>query len=326
MKVLLTGATGFVGRNFSIEACRRGWQILAPVRDPVKLTRLASSDGLDPHKIQPLAASPSEWPKHLHFDAVVHCAGALFERSPEAYWRTNVLWSHAILACRPSGSPTVILSSQSAGGPTPCGRLSRSEADPDCPISWYGESKLRLERKILREYPREPIAILRPPMILGPRDAAALQLFRAVRAPFWPKPGWHKKWFSFLAVEDLVEAIFVALEKATALAGLPRYVAARQILSDLDLLQAASKLAGTRGVVLRLPHALVRGVAAPVDALPSLRRALPSLTRDRVKEIFPERWVVDSTSFEQATGWAAKATATQALASCYRHACSAQLL
>jgi hypothetical protein len=41
----------------------------------------------------------------------------------------------------------------------------------------------------------------------------------------------------------------------------------------------------------------VRAVSLLVDAAPPLRAAAPGLTRDRVREIFPDRWVLDGREF-----------------------------
>ena len=107
----------------------------------------------------------------------------------------------------------MVISSQSAGGPTPAGKRARTEADSDAPITWYGESKLDMERSIRREFPNRPITILRPPMILGPRDSATLPLFRMATGRIRIKPGLRSKSYSFVAVDDLVAAIFLALEQ-----------------------------------------------------------------------------------------------------------------
>ena len=69
-----------------------------------------------------------------------------------------------------------------------------------------------MERAIRDEFSNRPISILRPPMILGPRDTATLPLFRMARGAIRIKPGLRTKSYSFIAVEDLVAAIFLALE------------------------------------------------------------------------------------------------------------------
>jgi nucleoside-diphosphate-sugar epimerase len=326
MRLLVTGATGFVGRNLVLRATKQGDSVLAPVRDAAKLGRLLRADDVPPSLVRALPADPRLWPKPLPVDAAIHCAGALFERELADFMRTNVTWTMAALSRLPASCPAVILSSQSAGGPTPEGSLARTEADADEPVSFYGESKLRMERALRREWRGAPVAILRPPMILGPRDAAALQLFKAVGAPVRPKPGLKSKAFSFVGIEDLLDAITLALTHADRLGFKPRYVASRQVFTDRQLLASAAASAGKTGLTLPIPHPFVRALSAGVDVLPQAARALPSLTRDRAKEIFEARWVVDPGAFEEATGWSAKASLAAALGACHGYYLASGLL
>ncbi len=306
MRLFLTGATGFVGRNMAVRAAQRGWTVLAPVRDAAKLGRLLHEDGVAEGVVEPLPADPASWPDPLPVDAAVHAAGALFERRLGDFLETNLRWTMAALARLPAHCPAIVLSSQSAGGPTPPQVAARNERTADEPASAYGESKLRMERAIRRDLSGRPVVILRPPMILGPRDRAALQLFHMARGLVRTKPGFREKWYSFIAVGDLLDAMDVAMPLATGLAGRVFYVAARRPVSDRALVAAVASSMGCRGVTVPLPELFVRAVALVVDATPALRERLPSLTRDRVREIWPRRWVVDPSVFERETGWVAK--------------------
>ncbi|MEX1118018.1 MAG: NAD(P)-dependent oxidoreductase [Terrimicrobiaceae bacterium] len=325
MNVLITGATGFVGRNLLLRAVDRGQKVYAPVRDESKLLAQLQAEGLETSQVKALPANPAQWPTRLPIDTAIHCAGALFERSLEPYLKTNVAWTKAVLANLPSGCPAIILSSQSAGGPTPEGKMSREESDADEPISDYGESKLRMERMILRSG-RSRMVVLRPPMILGPRDSAVLQLFQMARGPVRTKPGFQKKTYSFLAVGDLLNAIDASIEAHDSLSARCYYVASKQQFSDLTLLNEAARCLRSKGINLPLPQALVQAASTVVDASPSLRLKLPSLTRDRVREILADRWVVNPSLFEAATGWTAKSSLRESLSEAHRHYQSVGLL
>jgi nucleoside-diphosphate-sugar epimerase len=217
-ELLVTGATGFVGRNLLIRAARERVPILAPVRNREKLLRCMEEDEIPRASVTPLPAEPAEWDAPRPSHAVLG-AGVLFARSRAEYFATNVDWTLRVLRTLPPECRIVVLSSQSAGGPTPKGRAARSEQDPDSPVTWYGESKLELERAIAREFPGRPITILRPPMILGARDTATLPLFKMARGPVRTKPGLRRKEFSFLGVEDVIAAVYAAfgLSSKTAL-------------------------------------------------------------------------------------------------------------
>ncbi|MCK9589220.1 MAG: NAD(P)-dependent oxidoreductase [Terrimicrobiaceae bacterium] len=313
--LFVTGATGFVGRNLLLRAGRGRVPILAPVRNREKLFRCMDEDGVPREAVAPLPAEPAEWSAFRPSHAVLG-AGVLFARSRAEYFATNVDWTLRALRALPPECRTVVLSSQSAGGPTPEGRAARSEQDPDSPVAWYGESKLELERAIAREFPGRPITILRPPMILGARDTATLPLFKMARGLVRTKPGFRRKEFSFLAVEDVAEAIYAAFE----IDGRgPFYIGSDRPVSDFELISSAAQAVGGKGITLPVPMPVVRLLAACVDALPSLRATTPSLTKDRAKEIWPDRWVVDSSAFRQASGWSPSISLDEALLSACRH-------
>jgi nucleoside-diphosphate-sugar epimerase len=293
--------------------------------------------------VTPLPAEPGEWPALTPSHAVLG-AGVLFARTRDEYFSTNVDWTLRVLRALPPGCRTVVLSSQSAGGPTPDGRPARTEQDPDLPVTWYGESKLELERAIAREFPDRPITILRPPMILGARDTATLPLFKMALGLVRTKPGLRRKEFSFLAVEDVVGAVYAAfaldeptcngglrpshdssdahrapLQRARERCGLgPFYIGSDRPVSDYELIASAARAVGGNGITLPVPLPLVRLMAAVVDAIPAFRAATPSLTRDRAREIWPDRWVVDSSAFRRLSGWTPSIPLDEALLSACR--------
>lgn len=282
-----------------LRAVADGNRVLAPVRDPAKLRRQLESESLPPDAVVPLPADPSAWNGHRPTHAVLS-AGVLFSREKRDYFDTNVDWNLRVLATLPESCSTIVLSSQSAGGPTPPARHARVESDPDQPLTWYGKSKLELERRLAADFPRRRLAVLRPPIILGARDSATLPLFKMAAGAIRPKPGLRPKEYSFLAVEDVVEAIEAAflLEERG-----PFYIASEKTITDLELIETAAGSVGARGITLPLPHAVIRLFSMVVDAVPAFAASAPSLTRDRVREIWPDRWVVDPSDFRRRTGW-----------------------
>jgi len=299
MRLFLTGATGFVGLNLLLEALRSGRyrEIVACVRDPEKLARQLAFEGFS---TLPPALRVTQWnePPPVEVDHAVHCAGVLFARHRDDYFRVNVEETLALLTRLPPETRLIALSSQSAGGPTPAGKRVRIAADPDTPLTWYGESKLAMERRLIAERPGS--FVWRPPMILGPRDRATLPLFQMSAGPLRIKPGLRAKSFSWIAVGDLTGAILQALHAPQWSFTSPLTVGAPDEITDEQLIQTAAVLMARPGLTVPLPHGLMRGVAAFVDAVPSLRAAAPSLTRDRVREIFADRWVIDGSAFREA--------------------------
>lgn len=315
-ELLVTGATGFVGRNLVLRAASLGIPVSATVRSVERLRRLLNEDGLPADFATPLPVEPGGWGAPSH---AVLAAGVLFARTRAEYFSVNVDWTLRVLRALPPACRVVILSSQSAGGPTPAGRDAKSESDPDLPITWYGESKLALEAAVAREFPDRSITILRPPMILGARDSATLPLFKMARGRLRTKPGLREKHFSYLAVDDVVDAILAAFACGGSRIAGPFHIASDRPTSDTDLIRSAARAVGGTGVTLRIPQPLVRILAAAVDAVPAWRNAVPSLTRDRAREIWPDRWVLDSAAFRTAAGWQPKIPLDRALSEAGDH-------
>jgi nucleoside-diphosphate-sugar epimerase len=297
--LLLTGATGFVGSNMLVQEVQQGTRILAPVRNAEKLRRQLSAEGISKADVVALDTNPSTWgdirPTHAMLSA-----GVLFARSRAEYQSVNVDWTLRVLETLPADCQVVVLSSQAAGGPTPVQVHARTEQDADDPITHYGKSKLELEHAIRRSHSRRPITILRPPMVLGARDTATLPLFKMAAGLVRPKPGLAKKEYSFIAVEDVLEAVRASWESS---AQGPFYISSEQTITDFELIRTAALATNGRGVTLPLPQVIIKCFSLIVDAIPKLRESTPSLTRDRARDIWADRWVVDSALFCRTTGW-----------------------
>jgi len=297
--LLLTGATGFVGGNLLVREAQCGTRILAPVRSADKLRRQLAEEGISSENVIALDTDPSTWESIQPTHALLS-AGVLFARNREEYRRVNVEWTLRVLDALPSDCRVVVLSSQAAGGPTPAGADARTERHHDTPITLYGESKLELEQAIQRSHSRRSITLLRPPMVLGARDTATLPLFKMAAGPVRPKPGLGKKEYSFIAVEDLLEAVDASWKNG-ALG--PFYVASDGTITDFELIRTAARATGGRGVTVPVPQILIKCFSLLVDAVPSLRASAPSLTQDRARDIWEDRWVVDSSLFRRTTHW-----------------------
>ena len=310
MRILVTGATGFIGRTLVLRALRddQVTEVIAPVRSEEKLrAQLAREGVLDLSKLQIVGAEAPHW----HFgrvgpiDRVVHCAGVLFGRSRDEYFRVNVDGTLRLLASVPGDPATIVLSSQSAGGPTPEGHPAKKLDHPDRPISWYGESKLHMERAV-REAGHQRVRFLRAPMVLGPGDQATLPLFRMVRGKIWTKPGRELKHFSWISSDDLADAIDAWFERGDQLS--IAHVTSPGTITDAELMLTAGKVSGKKGTLLPVPQILLKPVAFASKFIPAIGEKVPSLTADRAREIWPNRWVIDPEPFHQAIGWRGRAT------------------
>jgi nucleoside-diphosphate-sugar epimerase len=316
MRLLVTGATGFIGRTLVLRALADDavQEIIAPVRSPDKLrAQLAREGATGMRKLRMIKAAAPAW--NLcdlgSVDRVVHCAGVLFGRSREEYFRVNVDGTLDLLRQLGDVPEVLVLSSQSAGGPTPEGHQTKKLDHPDRPISWYGESKLQMECAV-REAGHQRVRFLRAPMVLGPGDQATLPLFRMVRGKIWTKPGRALKHFSWVSSDDLADAIDAWFERGGGLN--VAHVTSPGTITDAELMLTAGKVSGKTGTLLPVPQFLLKPVAFASKFIPAIGKNVPSLTADRAREIWPDRWVIDPDPFHQATGWRGRATLEDTLA------------
>jgi len=316
MKVFLTGATGFVGRNFLLRLLTETSvsRIACSVRNGGKLAGQLAAEGLGriPGKIEVLDGDHTGWGfDHPPFapDVCIHLAGVLFARSKEDYFAGNLGGAQKLVGELPPECPLIVVSSQSALGPTPPGIDALDETASPAPLSFYGKSKLAMEQFLRSLGGVRRIFILRPPIILGPRDTATEPLFQMARGPFLFKPCKQDKTLSWIAVEDFVEALFMLARRVVNDHTMPGglwHVANPTPISDSQLLREAANVVGGSGRLVRLPESALHLAAAASRILPAIGRAVPSLTPDRALELFEPRWIMNPSRFESEFSWKAR--------------------
>lgn len=203
MNVLITGASGFVGRYTVKELVRRGHNVFALVRrtSAQRLLGVLGATAL----LGDLDKLPSHRKLPAHLDAVIHLAGVIKTRFSREFYRVNTQGTQELLRWLPKMvlQRFVHVSSISARGPN----HDENDFEGQGPVSHYGKSKLKSEAILRQQLDAEQSVIVRPPVIYGPGDQATLPLFRLFQKGFFLSAAGAEQRLSFVHVEDVARLL-----------------------------------------------------------------------------------------------------------------------
>jgi nucleoside-diphosphate-sugar epimerase len=210
-RVLVTGATGFIGSHLVDELLWKGYEVTALLR------RSSDDHWLKGKPVDLLYADlvSQDAPSLDGFTYVFHLAGVTRSSRKRGFIEGNTVSTGKLIAAagRAEGIQRfVYLSSLAAAGPSsPEG--ARCEGDACCPVSWYGESKLQAEDVVLGCRTALPVTVLRPAVVYGPRDTYMLEYFKVLSRGLMPCVGRKPVYLSFCYVDDMVSALTLTITR-----------------------------------------------------------------------------------------------------------------
>jgi nucleoside-diphosphate-sugar epimerase len=217
---LITGATGFVGGHLAEACVERGFTVRALARSGSDTARL---EQMRVAIIRGNLTEPDAVRKAVEgVDYVLHCAAKVGDWGPvEDYRAVNVEGLRTLLeACR--GQPLrrfVHVSTLGVYAARHHHGTDESEPLPERHVDGYTQSKVEAEQLALL-YQREhhvPVVVLRPGFVYGPRDRTVLpKLIDNLRRRKVRYLGGGRRAMNTIYVGNLVEAVFLALEKQEA--------------------------------------------------------------------------------------------------------------
>jgi nucleoside-diphosphate-sugar epimerase len=290
-RVLLTGATGFVGSHATEAFVQAGYPVRALVRSHAR-ARALDTPGID-FVVGSLEDEPALRAASDSVDTVVHLAALTHARSHDEYENTNVAGTRALLeaAIGAGVKRFVYLSSLAACGPAVDGRGVR-DGDPSRPLTQYGRSKLAGERVCMEAGDRIEVAVLRAPAVYGPRDTDLYHFFRLARTGVIPVPTGPPRRLQMVHVTDLTRALVLAV-RAPAATGV-YHIADPQTYTWEEVGRMVGDAVGRKVRVLRVPAALIAGLAAVSETVAGLAGRSSIFNRDKARELLAPGWLCET--------------------------------
>ena len=306
MRVLVTGATGFLGGHVAEALAARGDQVRALVRKTsntkhLKKLALAGNVELFEGSIEQVDRVTEAVDG---VDAIVHCAGIVKARSTDEFFAVNVGGtSNLVEAARLRGKSLkrfVHVSSLEACGPSADGEPVPS--DQENPVTGYGRSKLAAEKVVLSARGAMPVVILRPAAIYGPRDVEILDAFKSIQRGLFPVINGGRSKTIWIYATDCANACLRAVDADSPSGGVYFVddgcgaIDMGQMFSDFE------RALGKKALRAALPLPLLMTVARGVEAFGRLTNRPVMLTREKANMLVQD-WVCSSEATRKDLGW-----------------------
>jgi len=217
-RILVTGATGFLGGHLCERLVKQGNTVRALVRNPEKCARLRSC-GVE-IAIGNLFDTETIEQAMEGITVVYHLAGAYRDGRlhREELMKTNADGTRSVLDGAVKAGVQRFVHCSTIGVHGDIAKPPGTEATPYCPGDHYQESKVEGER-IVRDYMakrRLPIVIFRPGGVYGPGDLRFLKLFKAIKKRHFVMLGSGEVLYQLIYITDLIDGIILCGTKEEA--------------------------------------------------------------------------------------------------------------
>lgn len=298
-RILITGASGFIGGYLVEKALEYSDDVTATVRAGSDRSRLS-----DPrlHLLDlPLnneLAMANVLQSAGRFDWIIHNAGVTKALHRDGYRKGNYDNTRRLVTSLQQNGLVpdkfLFVSSLAALGAAPPGEeMIRTDQTPR-PLTPYGESKLDTEH-FLESLPEFPWVVVQPTAVYGPWERDILTFIRMTSFGLELTIGRQPQRLSFIHASDVAQAVFRALEN-------PAAIHRKYIIGDgqnyrtADLGAAVRQALGREKTIkISLPLGLVRQVAGIAETIGHWQQKPSPLNREKIPELAAENWHCDAT-------------------------------
>ena len=287
MRILVTGASGFIGQSLVPALAKRGFFVRAAARDP---STIAQAPNIEPFAVPDLAR-PADWTAALegvshivHLAGIAHAPGALPD---DVYTRINTE-AVAELAGQAKGriERFVLMSSVRAQAGL-SSETTITETDPPAPTEIYGRTKLEAERRLAAS--GVDFTVLRPAVVYGPGVKGNIASLATIAKTPMPLPfGGLENRRSLVSIDNLISAVTHVLDTEQT-RNETYLVADATPISVAGLVAAMREGLGRTRQLVKMPHG-------------AIKRLMKSFGREADWERVCGTFEIDASKL-MATGW-----------------------
>lgn len=290
-KVLITGASGFIGNHLVQAALDEGLLVYAGVRQGSDVSllnklkvNLAYLDYTDVNHIVNFLQK-----ENCHY--VVHAAGVTKAKDVAQYDTINATYTKNLALATSMVNYAlekfVFISSLASLGPLSNFTELLQDQSPPFPVTKYGNSKL-LAEILLKQVTNLPLIVLRPTAVYGPGEKDILILIKTMNKGLEPYIGRTAQQLSFIYVKDLAKITISALKSNVS--GKSYNISDGKIYSRYDFTDSIKRALQKKTIRFHIPIALVNSIALMLDWLYRNNKKEPVLNSEKMKELTALNW------------------------------------
>lgn len=316
MKILITGASGFIGSFLCEESLKRGMETWAGMRAHSSRRWLTDERlkfaTLDMTDVERLKEQLSAYQQEVgRWDVIIHAGGATKCLKREDFDFHNYICTknfvEALQALEMMPSQFLYVSSLSVLGPIREQQNADGSyndmlsSDTPAPNTAYGESKVKSEA-YLRDI--EGVTIFRPTGVYGPREKDYFMMAKSIKQHVDFTVGYKKQVITFVYVRDLVGAIFSAIGKADVASGKTYLVSDGHNYDSRAFSDLIQKELGVKCVLhIKAPLWLLRVISAVAEGISKLTRQPSTLNGDKYRIMSQRNWQCDISPLKKDLGF-----------------------
>lgn len=289
MKILVTGATGFIGINLTLELAKKGFTVHALYRDECKTKslqheniKLFKGNILDIESLKK-AMESCEFVFHLAAYAKA------WSKNPDTFYKVNVKGTENVLksAQRFGVKRVIVTSTAGVLGPS-SGKIVDENINKE--VSYftdYEKTKALMEEMIKRYVATgQDVVIVNPTRVFGPgilsdSNGVARLIILYMNRKFAIMPGNGKSKGNYVYIDDVVNGLILAMEKG--IAG-ERYILGGENVSYSELFNTLAEVSGKKYKVFKLPLFLMMATSFVMWLLAKAFKIPPLITPSWVKK------------------------------------------